>query len=323
MKAVRIHQTGPASVLLPEEIPNPTPGPGEVLVRLEAIGVNYIDVYHRTGLYRLGNLPLTLGVEGAGAVEAVGGGVTDLAAGQRVAFAGPAGAYAEKAVVPADRLVPLPEGVSSEAAAAVLLQGLTAHYLTRSTFHLTSEHACLVHAAAGGVGLLLCQMARSLGARVIATTSSPEKAELAREAGADEVILYTRSDFQTEVSRLTGGAGVDVVYDGVGQATFEGSLGCLRPRGMLVLFGQASGPVPPFEPSVLSARGSLFLTRPSLFHYIASRQELLDRACDVFSALRASELSVRVSETFPLDRAAAAHETLEARRSTGKLLLRP
>jgi NADPH2:quinone reductase len=323
MKAIRIHATGGPDVLRPEEIPDPEPKPGEALVALEAAGVNYIDVYHRTGLYSLGALPLTLGLEGAGTVVSLGSGVTDLKPGDRVAFAGPPGGYAQRVAAPADRLVPVPAGVSLRAAAAAMLQGMTAHYLALTTYPLRPGDTCLIHAAAGGVGLLLCQVARRQGARVIATVSNEAKALLAREAGADEVILYTRDDFESETRRLTSGRGVAVVYDGVGRATFAKSLACLAPRGMLVLFGQASGPVPPFDPAVLSQKGSLFLTRPTLFHYVASRENLLARAGDVLGWIADGRLKLRIDREYPLSAAADAHRALEARETSGKLLLIP
>jgi NADPH2:quinone reductase len=323
MKAVRIHEHGGPEVLRHEDVAVPEPAAGEALVRVEAAGLNYIDVYHRTGLYKIAALPATLGVEAAGVVVSVGPGVSGLRIGERVAFAGPAGAYAEQVAVPADRLVGLPEGVSSRQAAAVLLQGLTAHYLTRTTYALQAGDACLVHAAAGGVGLLLCQIARSLGARVIGTVSSAQKAQLAREAGASEVILYTETDFAAEVQRLTDRRGVQVVYDGVGRATFDLSLTCLAPRGMMVLFGQASGTVPPFDPALLAQRGSLFLTRPNLFHYVATRGELEQRAAELFDWLSAGRIKPRIDQELPLAQAAEAHRALEARRTSGKLLLIP
>jgi len=329
VKAVRVHTHGGPEALVVEEIPDPTPGPGEALVRVEAAGVNFIDVYYRTGLYKPAGLPFTLGQEGAGtveaieAIEAIPPGVPELAVGDRVAWAPVQGAYAEKVVVPADRLVPIPEGVSARQAAAAMLQGMTAHYLACSTYPLKAGDTCLVHAAAGGVGLLLCQMARLRGVRVIGTTSSEEKARLAREAGAGEVILYNEKPFSPEVRRLTGGRGVEVVYDGVGRATFEGSLDCLARRGMLVLFGAASGPVPPFEPAVLAAKGSLFLTRPSLQHYVAERAELKARAADILGWVRDGKLRLHVGLELPLAEAAEAHRALEGRRTTGKVLLVP
>jgi NADPH2:quinone reductase len=305
-----------------EELPTPTPGQGQVLVRLEAVGVNFIDVYQRTGLYK-GALPFTLGLEGAGMVEAVGPGTTGVRAGQRVAWTGIPGSYATHALVPADRLVELPEGLDGRAGAAAMLQGMTAHYLAHTTYPLKRGDACLVHAAAGGVGLLLCQMAKRAGARVIGTVSTEEKARLAREAGADEVILYTQQDFEAEVKRLTGGKGLQVVYDSVGRDTFEKGLGCLAPRGYMVLYGQSSGPVAPLDPQVLNAKGSLFLTRPNLFHYTASREELVHRAGEVLGWIQKGQLKLRVGATFPLAEAAHAHRELEGRRTTGKVLLIP
>lgn len=322
MRAIRIHAPGGPDALRVEDIPVPAPGPGQALIRVEAAGVNFIDVYHRTGLYRQ-NLPLTLGREAGGTVEAVGPGVTTVRQGDRVASETAIGAYAEYALVPADRLVPLPDRVSTRLAAAVMLQGLTAHYLVHTTYPLRHGDACLVHAAAGGVGLLLCQMASRKGARVIATVSTEEKAALAREAGAAEVILYTREEFVPAVRRLTGGAGVRVVYDSVGRTTFLGSLDCLAPRGMLVLYGQSSGPVEPFDPQLLAQRGSLFLTRPTLAHYTAARAELLERAGEVLGDVADGALQVRVGREFPLAQAADAHRELEGRRTTGKVLLVP
>lgn len=322
MRAIRIHAPGGPDALRVEDIPVPAPGPGQALIRVEAAGVNFIDVYHRTGLYRQ-NLPLTLGREAGGTVEAVGPGVTTVRQGDRVASETAIGAYAEYALVPADRLVPLPDRVSTRLAAAVMLQGLTAHYLVHTTYPLGHGDACLVHAAAGGVGLLLCQMASRKGARVIATVSTEEKAALAREAGAAEVILYTREEFVPAVRRLTGGAGVRVVYDSVGRTTFLGSLDCLAPRGMLVLYGQSSGPVEPFDPQLLAQRGSLFLTRPTLAHYTAARAELLERAGEVLGDVADGALQVRVGREFPLAQAADAHRELEGRRTTGKVLLVP
>ncbi len=322
MKAIRIHEFGGVDVLRYEELPEPEPGPGEARVRLEAAGVNFIDIYHRTGQYK-GALPLTLGQEGAGVVEAVGPGVTGVRPGDRVAFASVQGAYAEQALVPADRLVPVPDDVDTRDACAVMLQGLTAHYLAYSSYALRPGDTALVHAAAGGLGLLLVQIARRRGARVIGTVSTEEKARLAREAGADEVIRYTEEDFVEATRRITGGRGVDVVYDSVGKTTFDGSLACLRPRGVLVLCGQSSGAVPPLDPQRLNAGGSLFLTRPTLAHHIATRDELLMRAGDLFRWMRRGELRVRIDRTFPLEQAGAAHQALESRATQGKLLLIP
>jgi NADPH2:quinone reductase len=322
MNAIRIHQTGDAGVLRLETIDAPTPGPGQALVRVEAVGVNFIEIYQRTGLYKL-PLPFTPGTEGAGTVEAVGPGVTTVRPGDRVASVNLMGSYASFALASADRLVPLPDRVTTLQGAAVLLQGLTAHYLLTSTWHLERGQTCLVHAAAGGMGLLLCQMARRIGARVIGTTSTEEKAALAREAGADEVILYTEADFEAEVKRLTAGAGVQVVYDSVGRTTFAKGLNCLAPRGMMVLFGQSSGPVEPLDPQVLNQKGSLFLTRPTLGHYTATREELIQRSADVLGWVADGSLSVRIGHQFPLARAADAQRELESRRTTGKVLLIP
>ncbi len=300
----------------------PQPGPGQVLVRVEAAGVNFIDIYQRSGRYTMA-LPFTPGQEAAGTVTAVGAGVTTPRVGDRVGYASVMGAYAGYASVPADRVVPLPPAVSTRQGAAVILQGMTAHYLTTSTYPLKTGDTCVVHAAAGGVGLLLCQIAKLRGARVLATVSTQEKAALARGAGADEVILYTEQDFETEVKRLTSGAGVQVIYDSVGKTTFEKGLNCLVPRGMMVLFGQSSGPVEPFDPQLLNQKGSLFLTRPTLGHYIANHEELLWRAREVLGWIEAGKLSVRIGHEFPLARAAEAHELLAARKTTGKVLLIP
>lgn len=321
MRAVRVHAPGGAEAMRVETVPVPRPGAGEALVKLEAAGVNFIDVYKRTGLYTI-PLPATLGEEGAGTVAAVGEGVAEVRAGDRVAWAGSPGAYAEYAVVPAARLVPLPAGVSAAQGAAVMLQGMTAHYLATSTYPLREGDRCLVHAAAGGVGLLLVQIARRRGAYVIGTAGSDDKAELARAAGADEVIVYTRDDFAAETRRLTGGRGLQVVYDSVGRTTFLPGLDLLAPRGTMVLFGQSSGPVAPLDPQLLNQKGSLFLTRPTLGHYVATREELLWRAGELFEWMRAGELSVRVGADFPLEEAAGAHRALEGRRTTGKVLLR-
>ncbi len=322
MKAIRVHAPGGPEVLRFEDIPDPVPAEGQAVVRIEAIGVNFIDTYHRTGLYKV-PLPFTLGQEAAATVEAVGPGVTGIAAGDRVAYTGVMGSYAEKAAVPADRLVKLPEGLSARDGAAAMLQGITAHYLACSTYPLQPGDACLVHAAAGGVGLLLCQIAKLRGARVFATTSTEEKAQLAREAGADEVILYEKQDFAAEVRRLTDGRGVQVVYDGVGRTTFDKSLDSLARRGTMVLFGQASGPVPPLDPAILNAKGSIYLTRPSLVHYIATREELASRAGDVLGWIRKGRLKLRIGLELPLGEAAAAHRALEGRTTTGKVLLLP
>lgn len=322
MRAIRLQAPGGPEVLHLEDVPVPTPGPGQALIRVEAAGLNYIDVYHRIGLYKQ-PFPLTLGREAGGTVESVGPGVTTVRQGDRVASETVIGAYAEYALVAADRLVPLPDGVSAKAGAAVMLQGLTAHYLVHSTCPLKRGDVCVVHAAAGGVGLLLCQMANRIGARVIGTVSTEEKADLARQAGAAEVILYSREEVAPAVRRLTGGAGVRVVYDSVGKTTFAGSLDCLAPRGMLVLYGQSSGVVEPFDPQILSQRGSLYLTRPTLVHYTATRAELLERAGEVLGDLADGTLSLRIGAEFPLERAADAHRALEGRRTTGKVLILP
>ncbi|HVR44716.1 MAG TPA: quinone oxidoreductase [Thermoanaerobaculia bacterium] len=322
MRAIRVSSYGGPEVLRPEPIPEPRPGEGEVLVRLAAAGVNFIDVYQRTGRYP-GPLPFTPGMEGAGRVEAVGAGVDSFVPGDRVAWANVRGSYAELAIVPAERLVPLPDEIEDRAAAAAMLQGMTAHYLAHSTYAIRRGDSVLIHAAAGGVGLLLVQMARRLGAQVFGTVSSEQKAELAREAGVDEAILYTRTSFREQVRRLTDGRGVHVVYDSVGRSTFEESLDSLRPLGMLVLFGASSGPVPPVDPMILSSKGSLFLTRPTLGHYVADRATLLDRAGDVLSWIADGSITLRIERTYPLEDAAEAHRDLEGRRTTGKLLLIP
>ncbi|HEX2211396.1 MAG TPA: quinone oxidoreductase [Longimicrobium sp.] len=321
MQAVRLHQPGGADALRVERIPVPRPGPGEALVRLDTAGLNFIDVYKRTGLYKV-PLPATLGEEGAGTVAAVGDGVREVREGDRVAWAGHIGAYAELAVVPAAKLVPLPAKVDPRLGAAVMLQGMTAHYLAASTYPLKRGDRCLVHAAAGGVGLLLVQIAKRRGAYVIGTAGSDEKAQLAREAGADEVIVYTREDFVEGVRRITDGARLQVIYDSVGRTTFLPGLDLLAPRGMMVLFGQSSGPVEPLDPQVLAQKGSLFLTRPVMGHYVATRDELLWRAGELFAWIAAGELDVRIGAEFPLGDAAEAHRALEGRRTTGKVLLR-
>ncbi|GAA6734307.1 quinone oxidoreductase [Thermus oshimai] len=319
MKAIRVRETGGPEVLRLEELPTPEPGPGEVLVRLEAIGVNYIDTYKRRGLYPM-PLPFTLGEEGAGVVEKVGEGVVGVRPGDKVAFANVQGAYAQYQVVPAERLLPVPQGLDPKLAAASLLQGMTAHYLLKSTYPVQPGDQVLVHAGAGGVGSLLIQWAKRKGATVYATASTEEKRAFCRALGADYALPY--EGFAQAVKALSGG-GVDVVYDGVGQSTFEGSLEALRPRGYLVLFGQSSGPVPPFDPQVLNRKGSLFLTRPTLHHYTATRKELLFRAGEVFEAIRAGWLRVRIGAEFPLEKAREAHEALEGRKTTGKVLLIP
>ena len=320
MKSIQVKVPGGPEKMELVEVPKPTPGPKEALVRIAASGVNFIDVYFRTGLYKA-DLPVTLGSEAAGTVEAVAPGVTEVAPGDRVAYAMARGSYAEYAVVPAAQLVKLPAHLDFSTAAAAMLQGMTAHYLTHSTFPLKSGDTCLVHAAAGGAGGLIVQMAKMLGARVFGTVSTQAKAEIARSHGADEVIFYTEQDFEAEVKRLTAGRGVDVVYDSVGKTTFDKSLNCLRPRGLMALFGQSSGPVPPFDPAILNARGSLFLTRPSLAHHLLTREELLWRAGDVLGWLDSGKLKLRIHRTYPLADAASAHRDLESRKTAGKLLL--
>jgi NADPH:quinone reductase len=322
MKAIRIHAPGGPEALTFDDVPEPTPGAGQALVKLAAAGVNFIDVYFRTGMYKA-PLPLTLGLEGAGVVTAVGTGVTDVKVGDTGAWTGVPGSYAQMAVVPADRLVKLPPGVDPKVGAAAMLQGLTAHYLVRSSYPLKKGDTCLVHAAAGGMGLLLCQMGKMLGATVIGTVSTEEKAALAKGAGAEHVILYSQQDFEPEVKRITGGRGVDVVYDGVGATTFDKSLSCLRPRGYMILFGAASGPVPPLDLQVLNVRGSLFLQRPSLNHHIAAREELLQRAGEVLGWIKDGKIKLRIEHQFPLAQAAEAHKALEGRKTTGKILLIP
>lgn len=322
MKAIRVHQPGGPEQLRIDEVPTPKPGEDDVLVKLEASGVNFIDVYHRTALYKM-PLPFTPGMEGAGVVEAVGERVIEWQPGDRVAWAMTAGSYAEYAVVPATKLVRVPDGIETQTAAALMLQGMTAHYLTRSTFPLKNGDTALVHAAAGGAGLLVTQLAKIAGARVIGTVSTQAKAKLAKQAGADDVILYTEHDFEAETKRLTHNKGVDVVYDSVGATTFDKSLNCLRPRGTLVLFGQSSGPVPPFDPSILNQKGSLYLTRPSLAHYVLTREELIWRSDELFTAVLDGKLHVRIDKTYPLTAAAQAHRDLEGRKTTGKLLLVP
>jgi NADPH:quinone reductase len=320
MKAILVKELGGPDQLQWADVPKPAPGPRQALVKLAASGVNFIDVYFRSGLYKA-ELPFTPGSEGAGVVESVGPQVTEVAPGDRVAYAMARGSYAEYAVVPAAQLVKIPEGLDFQMAAGVMLQGMTAHYLTHSTFPLKQGDTCLVHAAAGGVGLLLVQMARRKGARVFGTVSTEAKAQLAKAAGAHELIVYTKQDFEAEVKRLTEGRGVDVVYDSVGVTTFERSLNSLRPRGMLVLFGQSSGAVPPFDPNILNAKGSLFLTRPGLPNYCLTRDELLWRASDVLGWVASGELKLRVDRAHPLAKAAQAHRDLEGRHTAGKLLL--
>lgn len=320
MKAIRAHRHGGPDVLELDELPTPSPATGQALVAVEVAGVNFIDTYHRSGLYKTA-LPVAIGLEGAGTVEAVGPGVA-LAIGTRVAWTGVPGSYASHVIAPADRLVAIPDRLESTQAAALMLQGMTAQYLTRTTYPLAGGDTCLVHAAAGGVGLLLCQMGRLAGARVIGTVSNEKKADAARAAGASEIIRYDQTDFAAEVQRLTGGAGLPVVYDGVGATTWQGSLACLAVRGMLVLFGQSSGAVPPIDPFLLSAR-SLFLTRPALHHYTRDRAELMARASEVLGHGAEGALAVAIDRELPLEQAAEAHRLLEGRQTSGKLLLRP
>ena len=322
MKATLFNAHGGPEVLSYEEVPEPTPAAGEVLLQLQAGGLNYIDTYHREGLYPV-DLPCIPGVEGAGTVIGLGEGVTGVSEGDRVGFAGAMGSYAEQIAVPAERLIPLPEGCSSDDAAAVLLQGMTAHYLVHGSYKAGPDDTALVHAAAGGVGLLLVQMAKKRGARVIGTVSTEEKEALARAAGADEVIRYTEVVFEAETRRLTDDAGVEVVYDSVGLTTFDAGLRLLKPLGTMVLFGQSSGPVPPVNPQILSSEGSLFMTRPTMAHYILTRQALLDRAGEVLNWVASGELSVRIGARYALADAAQAHTALQSRQTTGKVLLVP
>ncbi|MFL6443939.1 MAG: quinone oxidoreductase family protein [Candidatus Sulfotelmatobacter sp.] len=322
MKAIQVKQPGGPEVLELVDVPVPEPKANEAVVKLAASGVNFIDVYQREGRYKV-PLPFVLGQEGAGVVTTVGSNVTSLKAGDRVAWTGLLGGYAEYAAVPADRLVAIPAGVTDQQAAAAMLQGMTAHYLCHDTYPLKRGETALVHAAAGGVGLLLVQMAHNIGARVLATVSTEEKAKLAREAGADEIILYTKSDFEAETRRLTNGQGVHVVYDSVGKTTFEKGLNVLRPRGMMVLFGGSSGAVPPLDLIALSQKGSLYVTRPTLVNYIASREELMSRSGAVFAMISSGKLKLRIAHTYPLAEAQRAHRDLEGRKTTGKLLLLP
>ena len=322
MKAIRVHAAGGPEALTLDDIPAPSPKAGEALVKVDAAGLNYIDVYFRTGMYKA-ELPLTIGMEAGGVVTAVGSNVSEVKVGDKVAYTGVAGAYAEQAVVPSSKLVVLPAGVSTKQGAAAMLQGMTAHYLATSTYPLKNGDTCLVHAAAGGVGLLLCQIAKLRGARVIGTVSTDDKAKLAREAGADETIIYTRQDFEAEVKRMTNGKGVQVVYDAVGKTTWDKSLNSLAPRGLIALYGQSSGPIGQIDPQILNAKGSLFLTRPSLGHYTATREELLQRAGEVLGWVRDGKLKLRMEFEFPLKDAAEAHRALEGRKTTGKVLLTP
>jgi len=322
MKAIQIKQTGGPEVMELVDLPVPEPKANEAVVKLAASGVNFIDVYYREGRYKAA-LPFTPGQEGAGVVTAVGSDVKSVKPGDRVAWSHLLGAYAEYAAVAADRLVPIPAGVTDQQAAAAMLQGMTAHYLSHNSYPLKRGETALVHAAAGGVGLLLTQMAHNIGARVIATVSTEEKAKLARDAGADEIIFYTQTDFEAETKRLMNGKGVDVVYDSVGKTTFEKGLNILRPRGMMVLYGGSSGGVPPFDPIILTQKGSLYLTRPSLGNYIATREELVERSSSVFGMIISGKLKLRIEHTYPLAEAQRAHRELEGRKTTGKLLLIP
>jgi NADPH:quinone reductase len=322
MKAIQIKQPGGLEAMELLDLPVPQPKANEAIVRLSASGVNFIDVYNREGRYKV-PLPFVLGQEGAGVVSAVGAEVKSTKPGDRVAWTSILGSYAEYAAIPADRLVPVPSGVTDQQAAGAMLQGMTAHYLSHDTFPLKSGETALIHAGAGGVGLLLVQMVHNIGVRVIATVSTDEKAKLAREAGADDIILYTQSDFEAETKRLTGGKGVDVVYDSVGKTTFEKGLNILRPRGMMVLYGGSSGAAPVLDPIVLTQKGSLFLTRPSLGNYIATREELVARAEAVFGMMAVGKLKLRIEHKYPLAEAQQAHRELEARKTTGKLLLLP
>ena len=321
---MRIHHTGGPEVLRWEDVEIGAPGPGEVRLRHTAVGLNYIDVYHRTGLYPVPGLPAVIGLEGAGVVEEVGAAVEGIEAGQRVAYAGmPPGSYAEARLIPAHRLIALPDAIADEQAAAMMLQGMTARYLLHDTFPVKRGDTILIHAAAGGVGLIVCQWAKYLGATVIGTVGTDEKAELARANGCDHPIVYSRENFCQRVKEITEDQGVAVVYDSVGQATFEGSLDCLRPRGMMVSFGNASGPVTEFNPGMLSAKGSLFLTRPSLMDYTAKREDLVENAKDLFNVVADGHVRITVNQTYPLQEAAQAHRDLEARKTTGSTVLIP
>ena len=322
--AIKIHTTGGPEVLTWEESDPGTPGPGEVRIIHEAIGLNFIDVYHRTGLYPLPSLPVVPGLEGAGRVDAVGAGVTELAVGDRVAYAGvPPGAYAEVRCIPAHRLVKLPDAISTREAAAMMLQGMTARYLLKGCFNVQAGTTLLIHAASGGVGSILSQWAASLGAVTIGTVGSPEKAAVAKKNGCTHTVLYRQEDFPAAVKEITKGRGVDVVYDSVGQATFMKSLDCLRPLGVMVSFGQSSGPVSSFDPSLLGAKGSLFLTRPSLMHYTAAREDLLAHARDLFAVVISGAVRINVSQEYALKDAARAHRDLEGRKTTGSSILLP
>ncbi len=322
-KAIRIHETGGPEVMRWEDVEVGKPGPGEVRLRHTAVGLNYIDVYHRSGLYPLPKLPVVIGREAAGVVEEVGAGVKSLKAGDHVAYVDPMGSYAEARLHPADRLVKLPEGISDQTAAAMMLKGLTAQYLLRRTYRVQAGETILVHAAAGGVGLILCEWAKHLGATVIGTVSTEEKAALARQHGCDHTVVYTRENFVERVKEITGGKGVAVVYDSVGKDTFAGSLDCLRPLGMMVSYGNASGKVPPFDPGILMAKGSLFLTRPTLVTYTATREDLETSSAELFDVVRKGIVKIEVKQTYPLKDAAAAHRDLEARKTFGSTVLLP
>ena len=323
VKAIRIHKAGGPEVLAWEDVAVDKPGAGQILVRHGAVGLNYIDVYHRTGLYPI-TYPSGIGMEGAGTVEAAGSGVTDLKPGDRVAYASaPLGAYAEARLMPADKVVRVPDSISDRDAAAMMLQGMTVEYLIRRTYPVKQGDAVVIHAAAGGIGLIFCQWAKHLGATVIGTVSSDEKAKLAKAHGCDHAIVYTREDFAKRVREITGGAGVPVVYDSIGKDTFEGSLDCLRPRGLMVSFGNASGPVPPFSPAILGAKGSLYLTRPSLVAYTAARADLLESARALFDVVTSGAVKIAVNQTYPLRDEAQAHRDLEARKTTGSTVLIP
>ena len=322
MKAIRVHEIGGPEKLMYEDVPLPSPGPGQARIKVQAVGVNFIDVYFRTGLYKT-TVPFTPGMEASGVVDAVGEGVKNVGPGDRVAYAMNMGSYAEFALANAWQLVKIPESMDFPAAAAAMLQGMTAHYLAFSTYPLRNGETALIHAAAGGVGLLLVQIAKRIGAKVIATTGTDAKAQLAREAGADYTLVYEKQDFETECKSITGGRGVDVVYDSVGRTTFEKSLNCLRRRGMMVLFGQSSGPVPPIDLGILNVKGSIYVTRPSLAHYTATEDELEWRAGDILKWIAAGKLKLRIDRTFPLKDASEAHRALESRQTTGKVLLIP
>jgi NADPH2:quinone reductase len=322
-KAIRIHQTGGPEVMRWEDVEPGAPGPREALIRHTAIGLNYIDTYVRSGLYPVSGLPCVLGMEGAGVVEAVGAEVTSCKPGDRVAYPSPIGSYSERRLIPAERLVPLPDGITEQQAAAMMLKGMTAQYLVRRTYPVQKGDTILVHAAAGGVGLILCQWAKHLGATVIGLTSNEEKAALARAHGAAHTILYSQNEWVARVREITAGRGVPVVYDSVGKDTWAGSLDCLRPRGMMVSYGNASGAVPPFSPLILSSKGSLFLTRPSLAHYTATREELLATAGELFDVVRQGVVRIEINQTYPLREAAQAHRDLEGRKTTGSTVLLP